>query len=697
VTVIEWLGSGRPGQIARIVICVELAVATGALVYLGGHLVGDVFAGSPPALPVHIEASCDGSASTPPCHVSITELYRGRYRLTTDVPATRLALELTPPAAVSQARALLLRVAQPGAVRVAMRCANLAGASIAPARVDGSGFRSVTSLPAASELTRLTFDADPGAGQVPFEIDEIGFFESDRGLLNDVRPLFAWIPATRFYPTLVPRAIARLFLFFVVASFVVPGGILRMLNPIVLGSICFTFCVLDLAILFSPYGSHDLRLFYAAGSLQEYAGTNLNIGPWQGLRLLEGRGLTFSAGAVPWSRMPGYGLFCALAGLMFGRTTILDLTMATVVLQVLFYSVALACFAWAAGLLFPPPAVFTVGLLIAFLPKQLGYTQVDAIIAPIALLVMASLCLRIKASRDGGPVRAGLDALVHLTFALWFLMRPDVLPGWLAVSLALHWRDWRRLLIPAAMFLAVGCSWGAYKMLYTREFALTTSSAGASLFCGLWEVPSRFALTCSDSSYFDWIRHHSSFNPQSKLANDFAVGEVLRFWLTFPGHFVVMIDHKAMECLGGRCWPGLRTYLHEALFYLLVWPPRAIAGLLTIIALAVAAGHERRRTLLFAWPLFFNAPLFWVMFASEGRFYSAIPIALLVAAVPPLFEAPFYARLAARPWRTVSVLAVAGIAAVAAWPFHHWLIGADAFHYWTPLLDPSKSALGGFK
>jgi hypothetical protein len=265
------------------------------------------------------------------------------------------------------------------------------------------------------------------------------------------------------------------------------------------------------------------------------------------------------------------------------------------------------------------------------------------------------------------------------------------------VSIALHGRNWRRMLIPATMFVAIGSGWGVYKMLYTREFALTTSSAGASLFCGLFEVPSRFALTCSDKSYFEWIGDHVRFNPQSKPANDFAVREVLRFWATFPGHFVVMVDHKMMQCLDGGCWPGLRTFLHEALFYLLVWPPRAIAAMLAIIALCLAAGHERRRTLLFAWPLFFNAPLFWVMFASEGRFYSAIPIALLVAAVPPLFERQFYARLVARPWRTASVLAGVGMLAVAAWPFHDWLMRADAFHYWTPLLDPSKSALSGFK
>jgi hypothetical protein len=272
-----------------------------------------------------------------------------------------------------------------------------------------------------------------------------------------------------------------------------------------------------------------------------------------------------------------------------------------------------------------------------------------------------------------------------------------VLPGWLVVSLALHWRNRRRLLIPAVLFLAIGCGWGVYKMRYTNEFDLTTSSAGASLFCGLWEVPSRFALTCSDQRYYEWIEDHTSFAVRSKPANDFAIREVLRFWATFPGHFVFMLDHKMMQCLSGQCWQGFRTYLQAAVFYLFVSESRVIAGLLTIIGLCVAAGHERRRTLLFAWPLFLNAPLFWVMFASEGRFYSAIPIALLVAAVPPLFEREFYARLVARPWRTASVLAGAGILAVSAWPFHDWLLRADAFHYWTPLLDPSTSALSGFK
>jgi hypothetical protein len=696
VTVLRALPATPLTRCARIVVCLELALAAAVVTYLGFHLFGDVFAGSPPALPVRFETRCEGPSGSS-CHASVMELYKGRYRIWTGEPAERLTLSLAPGTERARARALLVRMTRPAAGRLEMHSADPALVSMAPVRTAASGGRSVTEIPPSSELTALTFVGEPGTEPAPFLLDEIGVFAENRGLLSDARPLFASIPPVRLYGTLIPGAIARLFVFAVIASFVVPSGMLRRMNPVLIGLICLAFCLLDLAILFSPYGAGDLRLFYAAGPLQDPPGSNLNVGPWQGFRLLQGDGLTHASGIVPWSRMPGYGVFCALAGLLFGHSTILDLAMAAVLLQVLFYAVAVGCFVWASGLLWPPRAVFTLGLLIAFLPKQLAFTQADSVIAPIALLLMAALCLWIRAWQDGRPVRMSLVLATHLAFALWFAMRPDVLPGWFAVSLALHWREWPRLLVPLVLFLMIGCSWGVYKMQYTHEFGLTTSSVGASLVCGLWEVPSRFALTCSDSSYFAWIERHTAFAPHSKQASDFAVREVLRFWLTFPGHFAVMLDHKLMQCVAEGCWPGARTFLQEALFYLLVWPPRAIFALLTIIGLCVATGHERRRTLFLSWPLFLNAPIFWLMFASEGRFYSAIPIALLAAGVPPLFEQRFYVRLAARPWHTLSVVAGAAGLAVAAWPFHDWLMRADAFHYWTPLLDPSNSALSDFR
>ena len=159
--------------------------------------------------------------------MSLTELYRGRYRMTTDVPAERLTLDVAPQAAGARARALLVRLAQPGAAQLGIHSADPASPSIAPARVEASGLRSVTPLPASPAVMSLTFVAEEGPEPVPFVLDEVGFFEEDRGLLNDVRPLFAWIPAVRFYGTLLPWTIARLFVFCVIASFVVPGAILR--------------------------------------------------------------------------------------------------------------------------------------------------------------------------------------------------------------------------------------------------------------------------------------------------------------------------------------------------------------------------------------------------------------------------------------------------------------------------------------
>jgi hypothetical protein len=32
-----------------------------------------------------------------------------------------------------------------------------------------------------------------------------------------------------------------------------------------------------------------------------------------------------------------------------------------------------------------------------------------------------------------------------------------------------------------------------------------------------------------------------------------------------------------------------------------------------------------------------------------------------------------------------------------AWPIRTWLLGNDALHYWTPLLDPAGSVLAVFK
>jgi len=675
-------------RLCRLLILVEFGVALAIIVYAGLHDVRDVLAGTPPAIPADVAARCGAAAGGHACEALAMRLNAGRYRVWTTAPADTLTVDVKP-TVPSRARTVMVRVAKPESVTLTI-------GSRAPLEIAEDG-RVAVRLAGGESLT-LSFAAAGTTRATPIEVDEIGVYESDRGLLSDVRPLFRAIPPARYHVTIVQRAVASLCLFTVVAALFVPSAPLKRAAPFVLPVVCFSLCVLDLAVLFSPYFAHDLRSMYASGPLQERPGSNLNGGLYQAMRLLGGHGLTTRDGIVPWERMPGYGLFCAAAAILFGHDTLVDLAISTVLLQTIFYCVALGVFAWAAAGLFTPAAVWAVGLTIAWLPKQLGYTQADAVIAPIALLILAALCVRLQRVRSGRPVPLGVDAAVHAAFALWFAMRPDVLPAWLIVSLVLHWRTWRRLLLPIALFLAIGGGWGAYKARYTGEFTLTTTSVGASLFCGVFEVPSRFrfAQSCTDETYFDWIHQNTPFAPQSAAASGFATREVLRFWLTYPGHVAIMLYDKMMRVLNGDVWPGYVTGLQTFVFGVV---PRyaVVLSLLTVVAVCVAIGYERRRTLLLSWPVFLNAPIFWLTYSSLGRFYSAAGVALFVGSLPPLFESGFYRAVAARPWRTASVVACAAVFAATAWPLHDWLLGNDALHYWTPPVHPAPSRLAVLK
>lgn len=675
------------GRFSRRLIATEFGVAVLVIVYAGLHDVSGALAGTPTPTPSEIIGSCTGP--TAHCEVKTMRLNPGRYRVWTTTAADTLVVDVRP-AASSAPHEAMARIASPTAARLSV-------GSQPPVDIVPGG-RLVVPVTTAAPLT-LTFEAAGTSGSTPIVVDELGVYPNAAGLLSDPRPFFGAIPPARYHSTIVPRAVVGLCAFTVVAALFLPSAPLRRLSPFVLPIVCFSLCFVDLTALFSPYLDRDLRIMYASGPLQEPAGSNLNGGLYQASRLLAGEGLTTRDGVVPWERMPGYGLFCAAAGTLFGHDTLVDLAISAVLLQTIFYCVAVGVFAWAAARVFTPAAVWGTGLVVAWLPKQLGYTQADAIVAPIALLIASAVCVRIAYARDRGTVPAGVDMAVHLAFASWFLMRPDVLPGWLAVSLILHWKNRRRLVLPLACFLAIGVAWGSYKARYTGEFSLTTTSAGASLFCGLWEVPSRFrlgAVPCTDERYFDWIQQNTSLRPQSAAANSFATREVLRFWLTYPGHVVVMLYGKMLQTVNGDVWPGYVTELQASVFRVVPRYPVVIV-LLAVIATSTATGFRRWETLLLAWPLAFDAPLFWVMFASLGRFYSGVGLALVVAAIPLVFDAGFYLSIARRPWRAASILACVVMFALTAGPLYDWLLRNDALHYWTPFLDPGSSRLAGFK
>ena len=120
---------------ARVAVYAELALAIACFAFLGFHLFADVFAGSPPALPVQLAATCESPGPASSCHASVMELYRGRYRVTTDVPTARLTLALEPQAAVQSAKELLIRLSQPGAARLELQSTNAAAAGAAAASI----------------------------------------------------------------------------------------------------------------------------------------------------------------------------------------------------------------------------------------------------------------------------------------------------------------------------------------------------------------------------------------------------------------------------------------------------------------------------------------------------------------------------------------------------------------------------------
>jgi hypothetical protein len=111
--------------------------------------------------------------------------------------------------------------------------------------------------------------------------------------------------------------------------------------------------------------------------------------------------------------------------------------MVVIVLQLIVYSASAGLFMLAAQRVFTPGIAWLMGVSLAILPKQVANTQVDSIIAAIALLVIAALLTYLAEEREHGTATFRTFCLVNLGFALWFLMRNDVLPGWIAVSLML--------------------------------------------------------------------------------------------------------------------------------------------------------------------------------------------------------------------------------------------------------------------
>jgi hypothetical protein len=522
-------------------------------------------------------------------------------------------------------------------------------------------------------------------------VEEIGAFDSDRALLSDTRGFLTTLPDRRVYQGIVSRVCLALAAFGLTATFLLPASIGRPAATFLALVMTLAAGTLELWIAYSPYwfGSRDLAVSLASGPVQEGVGSNLNYGMHLGSRLLRGEGLTFGPGRVPWERMPGYGVFGALAGLAAGyRTDLLTIGHYSIRLQLLVLAVANAAFVAAASRLVRPAVALVAALLVAFMPNQLANAQADSVMVAVYLLSAAALCRYLDRSRDGSAAPLGDHLLVHASFALWFLMRPDGVIGWAAVSLLLYWRTPRFLVLPAALFLAIGFSWGAYKYRYTGEFSITTNTVGDNAWIGLWQVPGKFRWETKDESYFTWA-HEVGVPPTSKRASDTALREVARFAATYPVYVAHLGLHRLLRFVDRDAFNGLIVYPH--LGYAALHGP-AVFALIVAIVLALALGHHSLRTFLLAWPLLFNLPLFLLFFSDGMRHVAPVSASVLVAGACLVLDADYYRRLWQRRRRAIGLTGVLLLAWIGAERLDQALLASDAWRYWTPFLDPAPFA-----
>ena len=453
----------------------------------------------------------------------------------------------------------------------------------------------------------------------------------------------------------------------------------------------------------APVGTliqRDLRTHLAAGPLQECAACNLAYGLNMGSNLLQGHGPVAVPGDAPWERMPGYGFFCALAGLLAGSSALLPIAINTIFLQLLLTALAAALFGAAASRIMSPLAAALAVSIFVLAPPAIWHTLVEGLMPAIALLILAAGC-RYLERRRAGKISLSTELLLHGGFALWFLCRPDVVVGWAAVSLVFCWRRWRYLAIPLSLVLLIGLSWGGFKYRLGSEFSMTTKSSGAVLFLGLWEVPHRFVWEASDSSYHAWWKANR-LAPASVAADRLLKREVVRFYLTYPGYVAVVVFNELVDFAEQMAFQNvtlpIRPLWRAQPPVMALLPGVSLSGpfvwgLLAVTTLAIVTGRRRRQTMLLGWAVWFNLPLYFLIYSSGGRFYRPAVLGLLVASCAVLFDRGFWTQLLAARARVVAVCAVFLLLALFGSEIDRFLLSSERLRYGTPFLDPANSTL----
>ncbi|MFC1606529.1 hypothetical protein ACFL47_01050, partial [Candidatus Latescibacterota bacterium] len=526
----------------------------------------------------------------------------------------------------------------------------------------------------------------------PFTIEDIGFYKSGNSYLYDNRLFMKYIPHDLFVVKLY-----YVFFILVAVSFVsllLMTGIRRprIIIPVYIFMLAVSFICYELYIGFPPdRASEDLRYTCSLISL-EGGGSNLNWGLTMAKSFLSGNGL------IPyWNRMPGYGLMSAIAGITAGDHTNLALMgLHMIFFHLVFFVIALTYFVWAAMKIMNHRLALIIAMVICFLPNQFFYTQADSIMISIALLISGTLILYLNQRNSGNKVSFWYYFLIHTVFALWFFVRPDVLPAWMVISIVLHRRSWRYYLIPIVFFLMIGLPWGIHKKKNLGEFKMTTSSVGLGLFVGLWELPHKFIWEPSDACTFQ-LGTMLNRNVTDNKGSKFLTNEVIRFYCTYPGYLVSLLWHEFIQYAFYQSVPGYSYLTLQMQVRSLLLKFSLPLIYLATICLSFVYHYKVFQTFLLSWSVFFTLPFFFFLYSSAGRFNAPHIIALLTCTVPLLFDKEFYLRIIKKPRPAIVIIFLVGFIYIMGEPIDNALLNWDAFRYMTPFLDPMYCIFNVFK
>jgi hypothetical protein len=657
-----------------------IALGTAGLAYLAGTLLDDLYAGVPSSIAVLAPNTACTSVAAARCDTISIRLNAGRYHVRTRQPASDLTVTTLASAPDAQPRFVLIRSRRPGRLTIGSTSFDVTEANV----------RSVVRIPDDRfSWTNVRFEQEDA--RQPIIIDEIGFFRSDVGLLRPQYQPLQRISARSFYNTVAVLWGLGVAALLVLAAFVAPR-VVTTTGPWLLTILCLSVCLIEVETNLSPYWKYDARAFYASETVESGHDGNLTGGLFVGARAYSDQGLTVGPGEVEWHRMPGYGLFCAVAAALAGTTDVVQFVAIVILLQVALYAVAVAVFVAVAPRVFSVGIAYLLGVLLMLLPKQLHYTQSDSLIAPIAILVSAALMVYLAETVERPRPRMSTFLLVNGAFALWFVMRNDVLPGWLIVTAYIARHRLRWMAVPACLIALITVSWAAYKQPYRHEFDAMPTNTGEVLYLSLCDVPSRLPYACDDLGYATWIqRTTGDADFISQRASTRAVAEVVKYWFTYPMHFVLMTTTKFDRALHDQFWSGVFTRFNA--IYAVMRDYDVTAWLLAVMIIAIAVGHERRRSLLLGWPLFLSMPIYFVVWTSGGRFYPPANVAAIVAAVPLLADREFLRKIVSCRSRAAAAFVCVVVVLVVLKPIEMAILEHDAVHYWAPLLDPRGSSL----